>query len=347
MKKYILYISLIIIGFVIVSFSLNSNNNLSNKQEPQKITLNNKDNSALESTQIRLLEELHPMAITSLRAREYLGGDFIIEEQLANGTNYQQYIVSYKSEDLKIYGLLTIPLSPKPENGFPAILFIHGYIPPTQYSTTGNYPTYQARLARSGFITFKPDLRGHGNSEGEAVSGHYSEKYVVDTLYALSYLKNYKDVNPNKIGYWGHSNGGEIGLRVIVVSPDIKAASLWAGVVGSYQDMFETYNAKIGFLKNVTSTKLVIENGLPSENPIFWNQLDPYAYLEEINIPIQIHHGTKDESVPIELSLSLKKTLEKLNKFVEYYEYIGDNHNISNNVSKAFQRTIDFYNNNL
>jgi len=291
--------------------------------------------------------KMHPMAIESLRNGEYPGGDFTIEEKLSNGTNYKQYIASYQSEGLKIYGLLTVPSAQRPEKGFPAIIFVHGYIQPKQYSTTGNYSTYQARLASSGFVTFKPDLRGHGNSEGDATGAHFSEKYVVDTLYAISYLKNYTDVDPNRIGYWGHSNGGEIGLRLVTVSPDIKAASFWAGVVGSYEDMLETYNDKIGFLKNATSTALVIENGLPSENPNFWNKLDPYFYLSDIQAPIQLQHGTADDSVPIELSLHLNEELKKLNKPVEYYEYAGDNHNISNNVSIAFQRTIDFYNNNL
>lgn len=292
-------------------------------------------------------DPLHPMSIAGLRQNNYPAGDFTIEEQLANGTNYQQYIVSYLSEGLKIYGLLTVPLGEKPKGGWPAIVFIHGYIPPDQYSTTGNYPTYQARLARAGFITFKPDLRGHGNSEGQPVSAHYSEKYVVDTLYAINYLKNYPAVNPDRIGYWGHSNGGEIGLRAILISDDIKAASFWAGVVGSYVDMFETYNDKIGFLRNVTSTDLVLEHGLPSTNTQFWNQLDPYNFLNDITIPIELQHGTADESVPVELSLSLKNALENLEKNVIYYEYPGADHNISQNVNMAFQRSIEFYQDNL
>ena len=265
---------------------------------------------------------------------------------MPNGTNYRQFIASYLSEGLKIYGLLTIPTTPKPENGYPVIVFVHGYISPKKYSTTGNYPTYQATLARGGFITFKPDLRGHGNSEGEAASAHYSEKYVVDAMYAISYLKNYKDADPERIGYWGHSNGGEIGLRVILISPDIKAASFWAGVVGSYEDMLETYNDKISFLRN-RNNPLVEEYGLPSKNPEFWNKLDPYYFLNDISIPIQLQHGTADSSVPIELSIQLKKELEKLNKIVEYYEYPGDDHNISKNSNVAWQRTIDFFKRNL
>lgn len=350
MKKYILIIIFVLLAVLTTYLFKSTENkpktNNQNKQSEEKVD-KNKLSETSDYIDFESEEKLHPMSIESLRQREYVGGDFVIEQTLADGTNYKQYIASYLSEGLKIFGLLTVPKANKPEGGFPAILFIHGYIPPKQYSTTGNYPTYQARLARAGFVTFKPDLRGHGNSEGEPVSAHYSEKYIVDTLYALEYLKNYEDVNPNRIGYWGHSNGGQIGLRTVVISPDIKAASLWAGVVGSYQDMFETYNYKINFLRDVTSTNLVKENGLPSENPNFWNKLDPFTYLDDINIPIQIQHGTLDESVPIELSESLRDSLEKINKSVEYFEYAGDNHNISINVNTAFQRAIDFYRENL
>lgn len=289
---------------------------------------------------------LHPMSIKALRGGTYEGGQFTVEQELPNGTNYRQSVVSYKSEGLKIYGLLTVPTAPKPVGGFPAIVFVHGYIPPTEYATTKNYATYQAVLARNGFVTFKPDLRGHGKSEGEAVSAHFSEKYVVDTLYAISYVKMHESVNPARIGYWGHSNGGEIGLRVLVASKDVKAASLWAGVVGSYLDMLETYNAKIPFLRNRVNP-LVAEYGLPSSNSEFWNTLEPYGYLKDISSAIQLQHGTADASVPVELSVRLKEELEKAGKTAEYYEYRGDDHNISKNFNLAWQRTVDFFKKNL
>lgn len=290
-------------------------------------------------------EEDFPMAIESLRKQEYSGGEFTLEKTLPNGSNYKQSIVSYRSEGLKIFGLLTVPLLKKPEQGFPAIVFVHGYIPPKQYSTTGNYPGYQAVLARAGFVTFKPDLRGHGQSEGVAVGAHFSEKYTIDTLEALAYLKKYPDVDPGKIGYWGHSNGGEIGLRIAVISQDIKAYSLWAGVVGSYVDELETYNEKISFLRG--SNPLVEEHGLPSQNPGFWNQIDPYSYLNAISSPIQLQHATGDASVPIELSRSLRDSLEEIGKKVEYVEYQGDDHNIGQNSTLAWQRTIQFFRDNL
>lgn len=292
-------------------------------------------------------EELLPMSIEALRQRQYPGGDFAIEQTLPNGTNYRQFIASYRSEGLKIYGLLTVPLSPKPESGYPAVVFVHGHISPTLYSTTGNYSTYQATLARSGMITFKPDLRGHGRSEGEAVSAHFSEAYLVDVLYAIAYLKNFKEVDAARLGYWGHSNGGETGLRAAVVTSDIKAFVFWAGVVGSFEDMLETYNAKIPFLRNASDNSLVRENGLPSQNPEFWKKIDAYSYLSDISAPIQLHHGTNDASVPIELSLSLKAELENIGKKVEYFAYPGDDHNIGNNSGLAWTRSIEFFRENL
>jgi dipeptidyl aminopeptidase/acylaminoacyl peptidase len=289
----------------------------------------------------------HPMSMESLKAGDYSADPFVVEKVLSDAAGYSQSVVSYRSEGLKIYGLLTVPKGPKPANGYPAIVFVHGYIPPADYSTTGSYAGYQARLASRGFVTFKPDLRGHGDSEGAPVSAHYSEKYVIDTLFAISALKKHEDVDARRIGYWGHSNGGEIGLRVVVVNKDVRAASFWAGVVGSYQDMFETYNEKIGFLRGAADSELVRENGLPSTNTDFWSRIDPYYFLGDIEVPVEIQHGTGDKSVPIELSRRLKEELEKAGVPVDYHEYPGDNHNLSNNLDTAFRRTVDFYNRNL
>lgn len=290
-------------------------------------------------------EKRHPMEIEGLRQREYPGSEIIIEETLAKGLNYSRYIASYMSEGNKIYGLLTIPEGEKPEGGFPIIAFIHGYIDPKIYQTTSRYVEYQDGLARNGFITYKIDLRGHGNSEGEAVNGHFSEAYVVDTLNSIASLKKLPEANPGKIGIWGHSNGGEIGLRSMVVSNEIKAGVFWAGVVGSFEGMLETYNSKIHFLYLGRGVpELVRENELPSQNPDFWKKIDPYSYLEGIGGEIQLHHGTTDESVPIETSRELVAAMEKIGREVEYYEYPGANHNLSNPAfGRAMERTVEFF----
>src|SRR5687767_8741267 len=84
----------------------------------------------------------HPLTIEALRAGDYPGSDLIIEQTLTPGSNYKRYIASYKSEGLKIYGLLTIPNGQKPSTGWPVIIFNHGFIPPDVYQTTERYIAY-------------------------------------------------------------------------------------------------------------------------------------------------------------------------------------------------------------
>lgn len=332
-KRLLIAIMIITLGVVVF--------NRVNKNEPM--------NELLEKNNSETSENFHPMAIEGLRQREYPGSEIIIEETLAQGSNYSRYIASYVSEGNKIYGLLTIPETDKPEEGYPIIAFIHGYIDPDVYQTTSRYEAYQDGLARNGFITYKIDLRGHGNSEGKAVNGHFSEAYVVDTLNSIASLKKLPEADASKIGIWGHSNGGEIGLRSMVVSEEIKAGVFWAGVVGSFEGMLETYNSKIYFLylgRGIPD--LVKKNNLPSKNPGFWKKIDPYTYLDKIGGEIQLHHGTTDESVPMETSRELVAAMENIGREVEYYEYPGADHNLSNPAfGGAMQRTVEFFKKNL
>ena len=78
----------------------------------------------------------YPLQIDALRARAYPGSDIVIESTLNPGVNYNRYYVSYMSDGLKIYALMTVPNGPKPPTGWPAIIFNHGYIPPNIYRTT-------------------------------------------------------------------------------------------------------------------------------------------------------------------------------------------------------------------
>jgi fermentation-respiration switch protein FrsA (DUF1100 family) len=83
--------------------------------------------------------------------------------------------------------------------------------------------------------------------------------------------------------------------------------------------------------------------GSPEENPEFWNSISANSYLSDLSGPIQLHHGTADEDVPLEFSESLFYQMLEANQYVEIYKYEGDNHNISNSFGSAMQRTIEFF----
>lgn len=300
------------------------------------------------------LETVHPLSIEALKKGDFQGSGLNLERQLDPGSNYTQSIVSYQSEGLKIYALLTVPTGQKPENGWPAIIFNHGYIPPKEYQTTERYTAYVNGFASNGYVVLKPDYRGHGSSQGQALGGYGSNGYTIDVLNALSSLKKHPDVDKNNLGMWGHSMGGFITLRNMVVTKDIQAGVIWAGVVASYPDLINNWRrGSFTPPPNISQNarrwrqELIQKYGTPEQNPKFWNLLSANSYLKELSGPIQLHHGSADTSVPVEFSQTLEKQIKEVEKEVEYFEYPGDDHNLSFNFNLAMQRSIEFFDKNL
>jgi len=84
-----------------------------------------------------------------------------------------------------------------PATGWPAIVFNHGYIPPDVYQSTERYIAYVDNLARSGYIVYRIDYRGHDRSDGEATGAYGNPGYTVDVLNAVYALKSFHRQMPN------------------------------------------------------------------------------------------------------------------------------------------------------
>ncbi|MCE1254759.1 MAG: alpha/beta fold hydrolase [Anaerolineae bacterium] len=306
--------------------------------------------------------EPHPLQIEVMRQQSYPGGPINIERNLAPGSNYNQYVVSYPSDGYKIYALMTVPNGVRPETGWPVIIFNHGYIPPAEYRTTERYVAYVDMFARNGYLVFKPDYRGFGSSEGGEVAGggYGTPAYTVDILNALASLKTYADADPDRIGMWGHSMGGQITLRAMVVSPDIKAGVIWAGVVTDYANIVNRWDSAGRATQTPSPAaqtsgrswrrefgswveEFSLKYGDPDQNPQFWASISPNSYLAELSGPLKLHHSTTDETVPIAWSETLAAELQASRQYYQYYVYPDDNHNINANFGTAMQRTLDFF----
>ncbi len=290
-----------------------------------------------------------PMTIAYMRAQQYPGSDIVIESELEPGVNYRRYYASYQSEGLKIYGLLTVPDGEMPPGGFPAIVFNHGYIPPDIYRTTERYIAYVDRIARAGYVVYRIDYRGHDRSEGEATGAYGSPDYTIDVLNALASLQKFPQVNPEKIGMWGHSMGGYLTLRAMVISDEIKVGVIWAGVVASYPDLIYNWRRTGNFTPSPSSsgrgwrTRWIEQYGTPEENPDFWAAVSANTYVSDLSGPLQLHHGTNDEDVPLAFSIRLAEEVRDAGGIADLYTYEGDNHNISQYFTLAMDRTIAFF----
>lgn len=299
---------------------------------------------------VQIPHQYQTMTVPSLRSRSYVSKLGPLEEY-AGGSNYTSYLTSYTSDGLKINALLTKPTGEMPKGGWPAIIFVHGYIPPTEYVTTERYVAYVDYLARNGFVVFKIDLRGHGNSEGKAGGGYFGSDYVVDTLNAYAAMQAADFVNPKEVGMWGHSMSGNTLLRSAVVKETIPAIVIWAGAVYSYEDQRKYGIQDTSYRPPQTSSNQVRLRqqlfqlvGSPSASSPFWSQVAPTNYLHDIKGAVEIHHAKDDDVVNIGYSRDLVALLDKTNVPHEYYEYETGGHNITDpSFSLAMQRTVEFY----
>lgn len=290
------------------------------------------------------------MTVPYLRERKYeskLGN----REELSSNGAYTSYLTSYTSDGLRINALLTEPSGEKPEEGWPAIVFVHGYIPPSEYVTTERYADYVDYLARNGFVVLKIDLRGHGSSEGEPGGGYYGSDYVVDALNAYAALQSADFVNPKAIGMWGHSMAGNILMRSVAARPDIPAIVIWAGAVYSYEDQRKygisdnSYRPPQNVERQQSKRRELFEKyGSPSASSPFWAQVAPTNYLQDIHTAIQIDHAQDDDVVNIGYSRDLMALLDKTSIPHEFYEYPSGGHNIQGtSFNLAMERTVAFF----
>jgi dipeptidyl aminopeptidase/acylaminoacyl peptidase len=272
-------------------------------------------------------------------------------DQVGNNGTFTTFLTSYESDGLKVNGLLTQPTGEIPAGGWPAVVFIHGYIPPTQYRTQEKYADYVNYLARNGLVVFKIDLRGHGSSEGEASGAYYSGDYIIDTLNARAALQTSGFVNPERVGLWGHSMAGNVVLRSLAVRPEIRAAVIWAGAVYSYED-WQAYRLNDGSYRPPSTISdrqrrrqnLFDTHGEFSPTSEFWQTVAATNYVNDLTGAIQFHHAVNDGVVNIGYSRDLNALLDQTAVPHELHEYSTGGHNLEGSAfGQAMQRTVEWF----
>ncbi|KXK16233.1 MAG: Prolyl tripeptidyl peptidase precursor [Chloroflexi bacterium OLB14] len=166
---------------------------------------------------------------------------------------------------------------------------------------------------------------------------------------AIASIKQHPQVNPEKIGMWGHSMGGYLTLRAMVISQDVKVGVIWAGVIASYTDLLYNWRRVGSFTPSPSSRGVgwrstwLEQYGTPEQNPAFWDSISATSYLADLSGPLQLHHGTNDEDVPYEFSIRVAELARAQSQIADLYLYEGDNHNIATNFYSAMDRTIEFF----
>ncbi len=127
---------------------------------------------------------------------------------------------------------MTVP-NGQADDRSPAILFDHGYV---RHAVPDRRALcrLQDPITRSGYIVFK-SVSGHGSLAGATSHVSLPRLYGQCTRHA-GVGESAQQYGPDR---WQlrHSLGGQLTLRAMVVSQDVKASTIWGGVVAPYANI--------------------------------------------------------------------------------------------------------------
>jgi hypothetical protein len=143
---------------------------------------------------------------------------------------YKDEDVAYENEQdaVRLAGTLTIPDS---EGPFPAAVLITGSGPNERDEKIWNHRVFLVladHLTRKGIAVLRSDDRGVGSSTGDFASASNAD-FATDARAALRYLRRRPEIDPKRVGFIGHSLGGDISALAACESTDAAFLVMMAG----------------------------------------------------------------------------------------------------------------------
>lgn len=161
---------------------------------------------------------------------------FYLEKQSLEDKKYKSLEVTFNNDTVALSGTLFLP---QVKEKVPAVIFMHGSGNEQRFAST-----YMAIfLAQHGIASLVYDKRGAGKSTGNWQNGSFKD-LANDAIAGVKLLEKSQYINADKIGIYGHSQGGAICPMVLNLYPKIafgiSAAS--AGVSMMESDWYEVQN---------------------------------------------------------------------------------------------------------
>ena len=286
--------------------------------------------------------ESYPLELTMhhFATMKLEGKDLQKEKLIRETTAFQEYEITYRSNDVKISGVVYIP---KKGDVWPLIVANHGYYKPEKYKVGEGLPREEEYLVSHGYIVAHSDYRGHGDSDHNPDKRNIYDSelgYDMDVVNLIEALKKSplaSQIDFQNVGMMGHSMGGEISLDIAVAYPIIaKVFILYSAANG---DAWKNFSRWPTDDENITKTTLDII-GSPAKNPEFWRKISSSSYLNRIKRPIYTFHGGDDSTVPAMWSKLLYLTLKDMGKEAHYTLYREQPHEFQNSRDSEFCMTI-------
>lgn len=279
-----------------------------------------------------------PVRLARWFDREFTGRGLRLGTLRESTDAFRSYNVSYRSEGLRITGVINIPRGRGP---FPAVVLAHGYIDPAVYVRGQGMPRERRVLAESGFIALHVDYRNHAGSDDDpALRRSFRMGYAVDVVNAVHALRATGDlpVEPGRIALFGRSMGGGVVYKALEMAPGVAdAAVAWAAVSSDEADNYRQFAGPSPFWDYVRGRW-----GTPAENPGFWARISPDGHFDRISEPVLLVHGTADTTCTPRWARQTYRGMRRAGVSAVLTWYEGEGHTFEAAFDRAMARTMGF-----
>ncbi len=234
---------------------------------------------------------------------------------------YESYEVEYDNADKSVHLGATLTV-PKPD---PNIRYIKAPEYPVAILITGSgqqdrdesimghkpFLVIADHLSRMGYAVLRVDDRGMGKSKGDMIKAT-SEDFGKDVEAGIEYLKTRHDINKNKIGLIGHSEGGMIAPIIASRRNDINFIILLAGPGIKIIDLMGEQNAAI--LRSEGMNETTIKSFVPLYKNILMTLVRGTDSTTSVNNALKIvtkWSAKTDKKIKDELGFKDEKAMKK------------------------------------
>lgn len=203
-----------------------------------------------------------------------------------------------------------------------------------------SYSWYQY-LAQQGYVVMSIDNRGtpapRGRGWRKAIYKQLGWLAAEDHAAATSaLLAKHKYLDPDRVGIYGHSGGGQMSLNLIFRYPELYKLAMPSSFVSNQRYYHPAYQERF--------------MGLPQDNPEGYEKGSPIHWAKQLQGKLLIIHGTGDSNVHYQTFEALINELVQHKKQFSMMAYPNRNHALiegSTTQQHLFQLRTDFLMTNM
>ncbi|HEV7180577.1 MAG TPA: prolyl oligopeptidase family serine peptidase, partial [Candidatus Baltobacteraceae bacterium] len=198
--------------------------------------------------------------------------------------------LNWKSDQFNVQGWLIYPLNYDASKKYPMVTVIHGG-PSAESLPNFGYRTIAA-FCSQGYFVFEPNPRG-SFGQGEAFTAANVKDFGYgdwrDDLAGVDAALAHAPIDPNRLGLWGWSYGGYMGMWAETQTTRFKAIVAGAGIVN-----WQSYYGQ----KKIDRWMIPFFGASVYDDPAVYAKSSPITFIKQSHTPVLILQGELGEEVP-------------------------------------------------